>query len=254
MSVAGPTVAQDQQWCAEHPDRRANGTCARCGRFVCGECVQAGAGLHCASCVRQLMAAVPPGAGLARWIARLLYASAGVSVATASLLVLGTPPVLEILEGLLGLIQLTLFITTGVTFLRWLHRAVRLAETLGADVGATPGWAVGYWFVPFVNLYRPYQVVTRLAAVIGARLPSGLQGWWWALWLISNGLDRATMRVPDPTDVLNIISYGVHAISALVFAGVVAGIERGLVERRASFAAVEALVAATPVAVATAMP
>jgi len=26
----------------------------------------------------------------------------------------------------------------------------------------TPGWAVGYWFVPFVNLVRPYQIVADL--------------------------------------------------------------------------------------------
>src|SRR4051812_38912574 len=165
MSVAEPAVSQDQRWCAEHPDRRANGTCDRCGRFVCGECAEAGVGLHCASCVRLLMAGVPASAGLARWISRLLYAAAGVSFGAIALLALGAPPVLG---DLLELVQLALFIATVVTFLRWLHRAVRLAGTIDADVGVTPGWAVGYWFVPFLNLYRPYQVVNHLAAAIGA--------------------------------------------------------------------------------------
>ena len=42
------------------------------------------------------------------------------------------------------------------------------------------------------------------SAAVGARLPSGLLGWWWALWLISNGLDRASMNAPGPATELNL--------------------------------------------------
>lgn len=52
-----------------------------------------------------------------------------------------------------------------IAFLSWLHRAVGVAQRLlagrGLDVG--PWGAVGSFFVPFTNVYRPYQVVHALA-------------------------------------------------------------------------------------------
>ena len=46
-----------------------------------------------------------------------------------------------------------------------------------------PGWAIGAWFVPFLNLVRPVQIVNdvrRLGAPDRLRDSRALVGWWWA--------------------------------------------------------------------------
>lgn len=51
----------------------------------------------------------------------------------------------------------------GVAWLVWQHRAHANLTALGAGkLRFTPGWAVGWWFVPFANLVRPPQVMSEL--------------------------------------------------------------------------------------------
>lgn len=47
-----PSVASDR--CALHPERAAEGTCARCGSFMCGECSSPELAQHCGSCTDRL--------------------------------------------------------------------------------------------------------------------------------------------------------------------------------------------------------
>jgi len=65
------------------------------------------------------------------------------------------------------------------------------------------GWAIGAWFVPFLNLWRPKQIVND---VWNSGLPArhGQPLWlhlWWVGWLISNILGRIAFPDlgPDPT-------------------------------------------------------
>src|SRR5262245_14851271 len=58
-------------------------------------------------------------------------------------------------QGVIGVVQLTLFFITAVMFLRWLYRAYDNLTVLGVkDKKFTPGWAVGYYFFPLINLVR----------------------------------------------------------------------------------------------------
>jgi hypothetical protein len=82
---------------------------------------------------------------------------------------------------------------TAAAFLTWLHRARANLPALGiADARWSPGWAVGWWFGPGMNLIRPYQVIAEVwrasdpeapAAGWRARPVSAVLGWWWALFL-----------------------------------------------------------------------
>ncbi|MCZ6545888.1 MAG: DUF4328 domain-containing protein [Chloroflexi bacterium] len=59
-------------------------------------------------------------------------------------------------EQIIGLLQLVLFVVTVVIFGRWIVRANKSVRALGADgFRITPGWAVGYFFIPIYNLWRP---------------------------------------------------------------------------------------------------
>ena len=56
-------------------------------------------------------------------------------------------------------------VLTALAFLTWLFRAVRFARSRGIRPNSTPVGAVACWFIPFVNLVRPYDVVRTLYRV-----------------------------------------------------------------------------------------
>ena len=88
-------------------------------------------------------------------------------------------------------------IPTGIVWLVWQHRSqsnLRAVGTVGLRF--SPGWAVGWWFVPIANLWKPFQTVRELhKASAGADRwsvtpTSALIGWWWAAWLIQGVAGR----------------------------------------------------------------
>lgn len=81
-------------------------------------------------------------------------------------------------------------LVTAIVWLVWQHRAQKNLEGLGATwLRFTPGWAVGWWFVPFASLVKPFQTVRELWKASGdphgwqMRSTSPLLGWWWGLYL-----------------------------------------------------------------------
>ena len=98
-------------------------------------------------------------------------------------------------------------LATTIVFLLWIYRASQNLHSLGAlGQRFSPGWAVGWWFVPIMNLFRPYQVVKEVWKVSDPELAldttrewtttraSPLLAWWWASWLVSNVLGNAAFR------------------------------------------------------------
>ena len=67
------------------------------------------------------------------------------------------------LTSLLASTGFLVWLGTATAVLMWVHRAYRNLPALGArDMAYSPGWAVGWWFIPFLNLVRPYQVVREI--------------------------------------------------------------------------------------------
>jgi hypothetical protein len=98
------------------------------------------------------------------------------------------------LYGGVGLLQLLATVVAGILWLRWLHAAYGALREVGSGYTTfTPGWAVGYWFVPLVNLVRPYQIVRELwqrsesanaLDALPGQTPNLVSGWW-GLWLVA---------------------------------------------------------------------
>ena len=107
-----------------------------------------------------------------------------------------------ILSLILRVLLVGVVLVTAVFFLIWIYRAHKNLNALGAtELKYSPGWAVGGFFVPLLNIFRPYQVVAEIwkASSKGARRGGGTNwkfeqipayfGLWWGLWLFSGFLD-----------------------------------------------------------------
>jgi len=115
--------------------------------------------------------------------------------------------------NVIGVLQMLLFIGTAVAFLIWLHRAYKNLPSLGQrHFRFTPGWAVGFYFIPFLNLFRPFQAMRELwhgsepghwepdeppdgAEIQGRTVTPPLVGWWWALFCISGVISNFAVRL-----------------------------------------------------------
>jgi hypothetical protein len=63
----------------------------------------------------------------------------------------------------LAIFELILYVVTVVAFFMWLHRCYVNAALLGVrGLRFTPGWAVGYWFIPVLNIVRSKQILDEL--------------------------------------------------------------------------------------------
>ena len=107
----------------------------------------------------------------------------------------------ELRQGLLALISLALGCLTGITALVWIHRAHVSAQTGGgAEISTSPGWAVGWFFVPIANLWKPYVAMWELwrhhhpIGDGGAVEGGALLRCWWGFWLLSSALAYLTLR------------------------------------------------------------
>lgn len=92
--------------------------------------------------------------------------------------------------------SLAMFLVLVVGFCVWAYRANQNARALGAAriMSFTPGWTVGYFFVPVLHLWKPYQAFLEmwrasdpdldLDDAAGGPVPSQgaglILGWWWA--------------------------------------------------------------------------
>lgn len=96
-------------------------------------------------------------------------------------------------QQLIGALQILAFVGAAIAFLIWLYGAYRALVLLSApSLRFTPGWAVGYWFVPFVNLVRPYQILKELwqqsstkTSPAGEPAEATVAGIWWTTYLVS---------------------------------------------------------------------
>jgi hypothetical protein len=111
------------------------------------------------------------GADAAAWLAAFAFPALGA----------GNPPSALGVAGSLGACAAV------VVFLVWFYRARVNADGRGWPQRRSPGWAIGAWFVPVINLWFPFQI---MADIWRAGLPAEaranrliLPGIWWACFL-----------------------------------------------------------------------
>lgn len=111
-------------------------------------------------------------------------------------------------QTLIAILSVGLFVVGVIAFLMWFYRAHKNLKAGGLTyLQYTPGWAVGGFFVPFLNFVRPFQVMKEvwagsafLSGDVQARVwttvsPSPLVGWWWGLFLVTSFLGNRSGKL-----------------------------------------------------------
>ena len=103
--------------------------------------------------------------------------------------------------GLTAILHVLALAATLILVGCWIYRASANAHVIGGELTITPGWAVGWYFVPFANLVKPFQAMkeTWLASHYGSEWGRGdatdLLNWWWGLWIVSNIISNIDWRL-----------------------------------------------------------
>jgi len=110
---------------------------------------------------------------------------------------------------LFGLAVLACMLSNIIAICMWMYRANTNIRALGTQgVTYTPGWCAGYWFVPFLNLVRPYQAMKEIyqASASSDTVASQSKSWqfatvpgvfsiWWFCWIVGNIASRAESKL-----------------------------------------------------------
>jgi hypothetical protein len=99
-------------------------------------------------------------------------------------------------EAAAGRIYLLAYAISAITFILWFRRAYYNLHQKAAPLALPEGWAAGCWFVPIVNLFRPYQIMKEMYVETKKLLDGhGFRervayttrylDWWWTLWVMS---------------------------------------------------------------------
>ena len=127
--------------------------------------------------------------------------------------------VVDLAKAATALLYMVALALCVVGFCVWIHRVYRNLPALGAaQLRFSPRWAVGGWFVPVLNLWRPYQVMREIWQRTLAQ-PTGLLRWWWAAWLVSNLVSDVALRSNlsgGSNDVLDAVSNSLYAAAAVL--------------------------------------
>ena len=102
------------------------------------------------------------------------------------------------ISAIVGLIQSGFGLFSIIIFFVWIYRTNKnLGILSGEQMVFTPGWSVGWFFVPIACLFKPYQVMKEIWNVSHKNQSTtfSLIGWWWFLWITSEILARIALKL-----------------------------------------------------------
>jgi len=108
----------------------------------------------------------------------------------------------DLRQQIIGSAAFVNFVVLMVIFCVWVYRANYNARQLGAiDMKFSPGWAVGWYFIPIANLWKPYQAMCEIWRASAApaswrHQPRGsILPLWWTFSLLSNFIANMSFRL-----------------------------------------------------------
>jgi hypothetical protein len=113
-------------------------------------------------------------------------------------------------QNFITLTQIILSITLGILILRWIYRANYNVRQLGAtQLTFTPGWSIGWYFIPLFSLWKPYQAMKEIWMAsanprsLNVHATSWLLPWWWFCFIIYNIITNISSRMAMRAEEIN---------------------------------------------------
>jgi hypothetical protein len=115
-------------------------------------------------------------------------------------------------QAIVAGVQGAVFIVTAAFFIAWFYRAYRNLRALGAtELRFGPRWAVGAWFVPILNFWRPKQIANDIWRASNPVLPrEAADAWhdpvppllmfWWLAFVAGEWLFNVATRLSYQAD------------------------------------------------------
>lgn len=111
----------------------------------------------------------------------------------------------DLREQIVAIITLVTFIVSVVTFIRWFRRSYYNLQQL-TITSYTHKDAAIVWFIPIINLFRPYKIMKELYTSTWKLLQTkakyqatsifyGFVNLWWTLWIISTISGHVSFRL-----------------------------------------------------------
>lgn len=109
---------------------------------------------------------------------------------------------LALVYQLVMLASLAVLVASIIAISMWIYRAhANLHEAGLPALEFTPGWAVGWYFIPIANLFKPLQAMRELwtdshqTSDSFSAQPPGNLGAWWGFWIVGNILGNISTRL-----------------------------------------------------------
>ena len=139
-------------------------------------------------------------------------------------------------EQAIGIIQIIVFVVSAITFIQWFRRAYYNLHLRVNHLTHSEGWAAGCWFVPIVNLFRPYQIMKELFqetqlflkrndAHTSEHLSMPSLSLWWTFWIIDRFFGQFVFKYTMKAETIDelttstitqIISNGIGIVLAII--------------------------------------
>lgn len=110
----------------------------------------------------------------------------------------------DLVLGIIAIIYMIFYIISAVTFIQWFRRAYFNLHSQVEILSFDEGWAAGAWFVPIMNLGRPFKIMKEIYMVTNKLLdghPNFSKQlninnivYWWMLWIISIIINQISFR------------------------------------------------------------
>lgn len=146
--------------------------------------------------------------------------------------ILSTP---EQIQNIIHVGVLLSTITCCIIFLLWFKREYHNLHAINPKLKYKEAWAIWSWFIPIINLWRPYQIMKEIyihATTTEKKeihpeeeeiITTPVIDLWWLLWLASNVLSQVNNRLPETTidqlksaHILSILTFGILIIDAML--------------------------------------
>lgn len=126
-------------------------------------------------------------------------------------------------------------LATVILVAMWIHRVNANAHSFAEGLSVTPGWNIGWFFVPFANLWKPFEGIKETWQASEdpdnwphVPVPAAMRVWW-GCWIVGNGLTNISTRLDgmeSPLTILDLMAMAAMVASAGLLIHIIGSITR----------------------------